>query len=179
MLLIQALTPYTAAMSIAKIISAIPYGYDSQTIVVEGDQNQGLPCFNIIGLPGRAIEESRDRIRSAIINSGFSFPHHKLIINLAPAELQKSGSYLDLAIALCILSLSQQLLASDSINSAFIGELALNGDLRPVRGIISIIEHLRKQGIKRLFIPAANASQAALVADDDMEIYATHKLREV
>ena len=105
MLLFQVSTPYISTMSTTTIKSAIPYGSTSQEITVEGDTKQGLPSFTITGLPSRTIEESRGRIRSAIRNSGFIFPRRKIIINLAPASIAKTGASLDLPIALSIFTL--------------------------------------------------------------------------
>lgn len=178
MLLFQVATPYTAAMSTSKVLSAIPYGYSSHQIIVEGDSNQGLPAFNIIGLPGRIIEESRERIRSAIRNSGFAFPKNKLIINLAPAGLAKSGSSLDLPVALGILTLSGQLLQRDMNNKMFAGELSLNGEIKPIRGIISIIECAINKNISEIIIPADNSNQAFLVADK-IRIIPVKNIREL
>ena len=178
MLLIQAHTPYTAAMSTSKVMSAIPYGYASQKITVEGDSNQGLPSFTIIGLPSRIIEESRERIKSAIRNSGFIFPRRKLIINLAPAGLAKSSSSLDLPIAIAILLLSEQLLPSDLVNRMFAGELSLDGQITPVRGIISIIECAIHNHAKEIIISAGNAAQASLVADQ-IRVIPVQNLREL
>lgn len=165
-------------MATTKVYSAIPYGFSSQLITIEGDLTKGLPAFNIVGLPGRAIDESRDRIRSAIRNSLFDFPRHKLIINLAPAEFHKDGTHLDLPIALAVLGLSQQLLPRDLAGYMFVGELSLNGDLRPVKGIINIIECAKKHHFNRLFIPSANANQAALLAND-IDIIPIQNLREL
>ena len=165
-------------MKISKVYSAIPYGYNGRLVTVEGDITQGLPCFNIVGMASKIIGESRDRIRSAIRNSFFNFPKHKVIINLAPAELRKDGTHLDLPIALAILSLSQQLLPTDLVNRMFIGELSLNGDIKPIKGILNIIETAKMHRIKQLFIPAANARQAALIAHN-IEIVPVYNLREL
>ena len=165
-------------MKISKVYSAIPYGYNGRLVTVEGDITQGLPCFNIVGMASKIIGESRDRIRSAIRNSFFNFPKHKVIINLAPAELRKDGTHLDLPIALAILSLSQQLLPIDLVNRMFIGELSLNGDIKPIKGILNIIETAKMHRIKQLFIPAANARQAALIAHN-IEIVPVYNLREL
>ena len=94
---------------ISKIHSAIPYGFLAKLVEVEGDMNRGLPAFNIVGMANKTISEARDRVRSATLNSGFSFPDKKVTINLAPADLNKDGSYLDLPIALSVLVLSGQL----------------------------------------------------------------------
>ncbi len=165
-------------MRISKVYSAIPQGYAGRLVTVEGDSNHGLPCFNIVGMASKIIDESRDRIRSAIHNSLFDFPKHKVVINLAPAELRKDGTHLDLPIALAILELSQQLLAKDLQNRMFVGELSLNGDIRPVKGILNIVEVAKKHHIKQLFIPAANISQAALLATN-IDIVPVQNLREL
>ncbi len=127
--------------------------------------NRGLPAFNIVGMANKTVNEAKERVRSAIVNSGFTFPDKKVTINLAPAELQKDGTYLDLPIALAILVLSGQLIASDVKNKIFVGELSLNGELRPIKGIINIVETARENGIKEIFVPIKNLSQAALIPD--------------
>lgn len=178
MLLTQALFPYISAMTNSKLYSAIPFGYHGQLITVEGDTTRGLPGFNIVGMPNRTIDESRERIRSALQNSSFRFPSNKVIINLAPAEFKKTGSYLDLPIALAVLALSRQLLPKDLAGRLFVGELSLSGELRPVRGIINIIECAKANGLRSVFLPADNAAEATLVADD-IELYPIRNLREL
>ena len=148
---------------IAKIYSAIPQGYDGHIVEVQGDQNRGLPGLNIVGLANKTIFEARERVRSAIVNSGFTFPTTKLTINLAPAELSKDGSHLDLPIALAILVLSQQLLPSDVEQKAFVGELSLDGSTKPVRGIINVVEAARQAGYPEIYIPKANLLEATLI----------------
>ena len=150
---------------IAKTFSASPFGYDGRLVEVEGDMNKGLPAFNIVGMANKTISEARDRVRSALLNSGFSFPDKKVTINLAPADLLKDGSYLDLPIALTVMLLSKQLLDRDVKDALFVGELSLTGALRPVHGIINIIESARSAGIKTIFLPEANLAQASLVSD--------------
>ena len=96
---------YVSSMRmISKIKSAIPFGFGGKAVEVEGDINRGLPAFNIVGMANKTINESKERVRSAIVNSGFSFPDRKVTINLAPADLEKDGSYLDLPIALSVLT---------------------------------------------------------------------------
>lgn len=149
---------------IAKIHSAIPHGFDGEMVEVEGDMNRGLPAFNIVGMANKTINEARERVRSAVTNSGFSFPSKKVTISLAPAELQKDGAYLDLPIALSILVLSGQLIASDVANKVFVGELSLNGEIRPVKGIINVIEKTKEAGYTEIYIPKKNLSQASLIS---------------
>ena len=162
---------------ISKIHSAIPYGFDGKAVEVEGDVNRGLPAFNIVGMANKTINEAKERVRSAIVNSGFSFPDKKVTINLAPADLEKDGSYLDLPIALSVLVLSKQLLMVDIKDKMFVGELSLNGDLRPIRGIINIVEVAKKNGLKEVYVPIQNLAQASMV--DGIEIYGVNKLQDL
>ena len=162
---------------ISKIHSAIPYGFEGKLVEVEGDMNRGLPAFNIVGMANKTINEAKERVRSAIVNSGFSFPDKKVTINLAPADLEKDGSYLDLPIALSVLVLSGQLLAADIRNRLFVGELSLNGELRPIKGIINIVEIARESGIAEVFVPIQNLSQAVMV--DGIEVYGIDTLQNL
>ena len=150
---------------IAKVYSAIPYGYTGKLIEVEGDTNRGLPCFSIVGMANKTVFEARERVRSAIANSDLIFPSQKVTINLAPAELAKDGSHLDIPIALNILILAGQLSPSDLERRLFVGELSLNGEAKPVRGIINIVETAVKAGFKEIYIPRENLPQASLVPD--------------
>ena len=145
---------------IAKIHSAIPCGFEGRLVEVEGDANRGLPAFNIVGMANKTVSEAKERVRSAISNSGFSFPDKKLTISLAPAELQKDGAYLDLAIALAVLEVSGQLVAEDTRGRMFVGELSLEGKLRPVKGVINVIEVARQQGCLEVSVPLENLAQA-------------------
>ena len=149
---------------IAKIHSLIPYGFGGKLVEVEGDMNRGLPIFNIVGMANKTINEAKERVRSAIINSEFSFPDRKVTINLAPAELLKDGAYLDLPIAICVLVLSGQLLRSDTNGRAFVGELSLNGEIRPLRGIINIVEAAKEAHYREIYVPVDNLSQASLIS---------------
>lgn len=149
---------------IAKVYSAIPFGYDGHIVDVEGDIAKSLPAFNIVGMANKTITEARERVRSAIVNSGFSFPDKKVTINLAPAELAKDGTHLDLPIALAILVLSGQLLQSDLTNRLFVGELSLDGHTKPIRGIINVLEAAKTAGFHEIYIPKANLSQASLIS---------------
>ena len=159
---------------IAKIHSAIPYGFDGKLVEVEGDVNRGLPAFNIVGMANKTVNEAKERVRSALVNSGFSFPNKKVTINLAPADLLKDGAYLDLPIALSVLTLSGQLIKLDTNGKLFVGELSLNGELRPVKGIINVVEAAKIAGIKEIYLPIQNLSQAALV--EGIKIYGVDTL---
>lgn len=153
---------------VACIRSVAPIGFEGSLIDVESDIKRGLPSLQIVGLGNKAIEEAKERVRSAIFNSSLDFPAQKIVINLAPAELPKDGTHYDVAIALAILTSSGQLRTSEMANAVFVGELSLDGKLRPIRGIISIAETARTAGIQRLFLPEANAEQARLVEDIDI-----------
>ncbi len=149
---------------ISKVYSAIPYGYEGRIVEVEGDMNRGLPSFNIVGMANKTINEAKERVRSALTNSGFTFPDKKVTINLAPADLLKDGSYLDLPIALSVLILSKQLLESDVENRLFVGELSLDGKIRPIRGIINILKAAKASGISEIYLPSKNFEQASLLS---------------
>lgn len=164
----------------SRVYTAVPNGINHKFITVEADATSGLPAFNIIGMASKPITESRDRIRSAIRNSGFIFPRNKkVIVNLAPAEMSKSSTGLDLPITLAILALSEQLLPRDLAGRMFVGEVALDGQIRPIKGIINVIEAAKERQLKQIYIPAANAPQASLIADGKVEIFPINNLREL
>ena len=160
-----------------KVFTAIPTGYSGQLIEVEGTTNKGLPSFNLVGMGDKTILESKERVRSAIMNSDFSFPKHKIVINLAPADLIKSGSSLDLPIAINILILAKQLREDDIKDLFFTGELSLDGSLKPVKGILNIIETAKTHGFKQIFLPAASAAKSTLI--QDIEIYPVQTLKQL
>ena len=169
--------PCYLGLMIAKIYSAIPYGFEGRLVEVEGDINRGLPAFNIVGMANKTINEAKERVKSAILNSGFMFPSKKITINLAPADLLKNGSFLDLPIALSVLILSGQLLEHDLKDSLFVGELSLTGELRPVKGIINIVELAKNSGTRKVFVPIQNLPQAQLVKG--VEIYGIETLKSL
>jgi magnesium chelatase family protein len=166
-------------MKTPKTYSSIPKGFGAELVTVEGDISRGLTSFNIVSLANKTIEESRERIRAAIRNSKLHFPSDRLTINLAPAGLQKSGNYLDLAIAVNILALTGQLLASDIAESMFEGELALDGRLRPVRGIINVAECAERRGFKNLYLPTQNAAQVRFLRPKNLRIIPVSSLGEL
>ena len=153
---------------VSKVLSATPFGFHGQLIEIEGDMSRGLPGLQIVGMGNKAVDESRDRVRSAIKNSLLDFPKEKIVINLAPAELPKDGTQFDLPIALAIMCLNKQLSPKDVANAVFAGELALDGSLRPIRSSIVIAETAKQHNIQRVFVPVQNFSQASLV--DGVEI---------
>ncbi|QIO10095.1 YifB family Mg chelatase-like AAA ATPase [Acinetobacter lanii] len=163
-------------MSFAKIYTRGLLGLHAPQIEVEVHVSQGLPSLTIVGLPEAAVRESKDRVRSAIINSGFLFPTKRLTINLAPADLPKDGSRLDLPIALGILIASGQLPENSTDDFEFIGELALDGMLRPVTGTLTIAMACQ-MGKHQLMLPTANAEEAAQLPD--FKVYAAESLKQV
>lgn len=163
-------------MSFAKIYTRGVLGLDAPLIEVEVHISQGLPSLTMVGLAEAAVRESKDRVRSAIINSGFNFPTKRLTINLAPADLPKDGARLDLAIALGILIASDQLPEHSTAGLEFIGELALDGQLRPTTGTLSIAIACQQAG-HQLMLPAENAAEAAKLSD--FAVFAAHNLKQV
>lgn len=148
---------------VAKVKSVAPVGFDGHIVEVESDASKGLPSLQIVGLGNKAIEEAKERVRSAIGNSMLEYPTQRLTVNLAPAELPKDGTHYDLPIALSILISSGQLRQEDMGNAVFAGELALDGSLRPVRGIITIAETAKNNGVQSIYLPLKNAQQASIV----------------
>lgn len=145
----------------AHAVSCALRGLVGVPVTVEADVAGGLPAFTVVGLIDRAVQEARERVRAAVRNSGFSFPSHRVTVNLAPAELPKEGTAFDLAIAVAVLrSAGVRLHLRDT---AFLGELALDGGLRPVAGILPMVRALQAAGIRDLVVPEPNAAEAALV----------------
>jgi len=150
----------------SKVFSAAITGLDAQIIEVETDISYGLRCFNIVGLPDKAVEESKERVGAAIKGSGFQSPYQqpqRILVNLAPADLKKEGSLYDLPIALGYLSASGQI-KFNSQEKIFIGELSLDGKLRPIKGVLSLTLAAKAKGWKEIILPKANAPEAALVS---------------
>ncbi len=147
---------------VTKAITATTVGINSYKIEVEVDVVNSLPNISIVGLPDSAVNEARERVRSAIKNSGFSFPLGRVIVNLAPADIKKEGTNFDLPIAVGILK-EQGINIPDSDDTAFIGELSLDGSLRRINGVLPLVTGLKEQGIKTVFVPYENSKEAALV----------------
>ena len=148
---------------ISQILTASVIGLDVYKILVEVDVNNSLPAVSIVGLPDASISEAKERVRSAIKNSGYQFPNKKIVVNLAPADIKKMGSYYDLPIAVGILSKSGIITKTEFSDTAFIGELSLDGSLRAVSGVLPIAAGLLEQGIKTLIVPFENAKEAAII----------------
>ncbi len=151
-------------MSLAIVFSRAEVGIEAPEVTVEVHLGNGLPSLSIVGLPEAAVRESKDRVRAAIINSRFEFPARRITINLAPADLPKEGGRFDLPIALGILVASGQVPAERIADHEFVGELALSGTLRPVRGALPVALEARRAG-RALVLPRENAEEAALVQD--------------
>lgn len=147
----------------ANILSAALVGIDAAPIEIESDVSNGLPAFVIVGLPDAAVQESRERVKTALRNSGFSFPRTRLTVNLAPADLKKAGPSYDLPIAVSIMVGSGELKAEAVRDAMFAGELALDGSLRPVAGVLSAALLAKHLGLRTIYAPADNAKEAALV----------------
>ena len=161
---------------ISQILTASVIGLDVYKILVEVDVNNSLPAVSIVGLPDAAISEAKERVRSAIKNSGFSFPNKKIVVNLAPADIKKVGSYYDLPIAIGILSKTGAIEGNFN-DTAFIGELSLDGSLRAVSGVLPIAVGLKQQGIKSIVVPIDNAKEAAIVSG--LTVYGAKNLVEL
>ena len=162
---------------VARVMTIAPIGFEGSLIEVESDSSNGLPSFQIVGLGNKAIDEAKERVRSAISNSLLDFPKKRITINLAPAELPKDGAHYDLPIALAVLCVSGQIKQSEISGAVFAGELGLDGNLRPIKGAISIAETARNCGYERVFLPVASARQAGLI--HGIEIIPVSSLKEL
>ena len=160
-----------------KITTATVIGLNAYEVCLETDVQNGLPSFSIVGLPDTAITEARDRVRSAVKNSGFSFPAKKIIINLAPADLKKVGTSFDLPIAIGLIIEEGILEVDKTKDYAFIGELSLNGDLRSVRGILPLVIGLKELGVQNVIVPLDNVKEAALI--DGINVFGAENLHDV
>ena len=161
---------------IVKINTGALSGLDGRHVIVEADFSNGLPSFDIVGLPDTAVKESKERVRSAIKNSGFQFPAKHAVINLAPADLKKEGTQFDLPIAIAILAGTEQL-KSEFNEYMFIGELGLSGELRPVSGVLSLACSAKENGLTKVVVPYENVEEATL--SDGIEILGARSLAEV
>ncbi len=149
-------------------------GIDGFEVTVETDIRSGLPGTDLVGLPDASIKEAKERVKSAIKNSGYSYQGH-ITVNLAPADIKKEGPVFDLAMALAILGASEQISPfSAADGTVFIGELSLDGQLRPVRGALPLLISAAAKGSTRFVVPAGNAAEAAFIKG--AEIYALHSL---
>ena len=161
---------------IARVQSYALSGLEGVSVTVEADISRGMPSYEMVGLGDTAVKESKERVRSAIKNSALEFPIHKITINLAPAYVRKEGSSFDLPVAISLL-LGCGALVADVTGTVFLGELALNGELRPVTGVLPAIISARDKGFKKFIIPKDNEKEAGYI--HGVEVYAAKTLREV
>ena len=161
---------------IASVHSATLWGTDALGVMVEADIQGGLPSFSIVGLPDSAVKESRERVRSAIVNSGLDFPPRRITVNLAPADVRKEGGTFDLPVSVAVLA-ALGLIPKDAADQYLImGELGLDGSVRPVRGVISAAFLAKRLGLKGIVCPAGNAREAHLA---EVEVFPVRTLKEV
>jgi magnesium chelatase family protein len=149
---------------LARVRSATVFGVEAADVFVEVDVAPGLPSFTTVGLPDSAVRESRDRVRAAIRNAGLDFPAERITVNLAPADLRKEGAAFDLPMALGILSATGIVKPALLEDAIALGELSLDGHIRPVRGVLPVALHCRRRGVPRLLVPAGNAAEASVVS---------------
>jgi magnesium chelatase family protein len=163
----------------AHVLAAQPIGSGAELVTVEADVSRGLHSFSIVGLPDKAMEEARDRIGAAIRHSGCKSPkatNRRIILSLSPASLRKDGAHYDVPLALCYLAAADEIhLPKEPV--LFAGELALDGSIRGVRGILPQVITARAHGIRVVFVPATNAAEATLVGD--VTVFAANTLREL
>lgn len=152
-------------------------GLDGYLIDVQVDVSNGMPCWEIVGLPDTSVKEAKERVRTAIKNSGYEMLSKRIIINLAPADIKKEGSVFDLPIAIGILMDLEEIHAKDLSQIAFIGELSLDGKINRVNGILPMCIEAQKLGIKKLIVPKENAKEAAIVKE--MEVLGAKDLKQV
>ena len=151
----------------SKLKSLGVFGMEAFIVEVEADISRGLPSFDVVGLPDASVKESRDRVRAAIKNSGFSFPVGRITVNLAPADMKKQGSIYDLPILISLLKASEQI-DVDTSNSVFIGELSLFGEVRPITGVLPMTIKAFEAGYEKIFVPEANANEGSIVEGIDV-----------
>lgn len=148
-------------------------GMDGYRVEIEASMQSGLPGFDMVGLPDVAVRESRDRVKSALKNCGFKLPSSHIILNLAPADIKKEGPIYDLPICVALLKLTGQIV-TDISDCAFIGELSLSGETRSINGVLPMVIKARECGIKKIFVPAGNVSEASVV--DGIEVYPVREI---
>src|SRR6478735_8542594 len=152
-------------MTIARTYGVALLGVHGHVVEVEADIASGIPTVQLIGLPDTALHEARDRVRAAVVNSGFGWPNKRVTVGLSPASLPKSGSGFDLAIATAVLSAADVIPAGPLLNMVLLGELALDGRIRPIRGVLPAVLAAAESGLTRVLVPTDNAAEAALVPE--------------
>jgi len=161
----------------SKVFSSATFGIDAYIVEVETNLEKQIPSFTIVGLPDNAVKESRERVSAAIKNSGFEFPLRKITVNLAPADIKKEGSALDLPIALGILSANNIINKNTLTNLVSLGELSLDGTLRRIKGALPVAVESRKRGIKKLILPIESVNEASIV--EGLEVFGMKNLNQV
>ncbi|MFH1679202.1 MAG: YifB family Mg chelatase-like AAA ATPase [Candidatus Eisenbacteria bacterium] len=161
---------------LSRVLSSALIGVDAYRVTVEADLGGGLPAFSVVGLPDATVRESRERVAAAVKNSGFHFPARRITINLAPAGIRKEGALFDLPIALGLLVSSEQIDPFRSDGVLAVGELSLDGDLRPVRGVLSMAMLARRLRVGAILLPPENAEEASIV--EGVEAYPVRSLRD-
>ncbi len=164
-------------MSLAKVMSLGINGIDGYVVTVETDLANGLPAFDIVGLPDASVKESKERVRAAIKNSNYTVPVKRITVNLAPADRKKEGAAYDLPITVAILAAAEQLPVASTVGCAFLGELSLDGELRGINGILPMVIAARDNGIKTVFLPLENANEAAVV--NDIQIIGANNISQI
>ncbi len=160
----------------SKVKSVGLFGLNSYMLEIEADVSGGLPCFDVVGLPDTAVKESRDRVRAAIKNCGYTFPTGRITVNLAPADKKKEGAVYDLPILISILTASKQLEINTN-GCAFLGEVSLDGNIRGVNGILAMVIAAKQSGIENIFIPFDNANEGAAV--EGINVYGIKNTRQL
>ncbi|PWN05633.1 magnesium chelatase domain-containing protein [Rhodohalobacter mucosus] len=148
---------------LSRVYCASTIGVDARLIEVEVHMSGGVPKYFLVGLPDRAVSESKDRIDAALKNAGARFPRGRITVNMAPADLPKEGSAFDLPIAVSLLAVSDQIVTDKLQRSLILGELALDGKLRPVKGVLPMAVEARNRGLEYVLVPEANGNEAAVV----------------
>jgi len=162
---------------LAKVLSSAVIGIDAYIVEVEVDISQGLPSFSTVGLPEGAVRESKERVKASIKNSGYHFPSDRITVNLAPADIKKEGSAFDLPMALGILAATGLISRSTYAGHLVLGELALDGLIRPVKGILPIAITAKERRLKGLFVPSENATEASVVGG--INVYPVNTLSQL
>lgn len=153
---------------LSKVKTCVLQGLNGYIVEVETDISRGMPAFNIVGLPDTSIRESKERVRTAIKNSGFEFPLSRITINLAPANLKKEGSQLDLSIAVGILLATGTIMSKDLSKVSFIGELSLDGKINKIHGALPLVISLKDKGIEKIIVPYENKDECSIVENIDV-----------
>jgi magnesium chelatase family protein len=164
-------------MPIARAYAVALLGVEGHVVEIEADLGKGLPKFHLLGLPDASLHESKDRVRAAVVNSGFTWPNEKIVLALSPATLRKTGSGFDLALACAVLRAGEVLPQAELDGTVLLGELALDGRLRAVRGLLPCLTAARDAGMRRAVVPEAVLAEAALV--EGIEVHGAGRLADV